>query len=384
MRYKVISTDNHINEPPSMYVDRLPDDLKDRAPRIMPGNDGGDGWSYDGKPPKTTFGLGATGAITKQRYEHYKLSGLKWEEIPIGNYDGAAHIKENELDGVDAASIYPAAIGTAYLLPDRELALACVRAYNDWLIDDFCSVSPDRLFSLAFMPVDDGVETAVSEAERVIAKGAKGLYLPLPYEFGYHHPMYDPLWKVASEAHVPVTIHRPGGTGVSRKELPASWGGQNASIYLAPGLNLVGIVQKFFCAINPISNMIFTGVFERFPELVFIAAEVNCGWVPELAQQMDQEFERQRHWAHPPFETQPSLFLGENVFVTMLDDYVGARFAKDDPATARTAMFSTDYPHSVTLWPNSREIIAKLTDGMDEDTKHNILAGNAIRAFSLK
>ena len=196
-----------------------------------------------------------------------KSSGIKWEELPPGNYVGAAAIKDNELDGVDAATIYPAFGGRAYNdIDDRELAVACVRAYNDWLIDDFCSADPERLWSLPFMPVNDGIAAVLDEAQRVIAKGAKGLYLPLP-DVAYHDHQYDPLWEVAVDAHVPVTIHR---TGVSRAEMPLSMPDA------APGLNVVGTVQRFFSAINPISNLIFTGVFDRFPALIFIAAEVNC------------------------------------------------------------------------------------------------------------
>jgi predicted TIM-barrel fold metal-dependent hydrolase len=373
MQYQVISTDNHINEPPGTYVDRVPQALRDKAPRILRGEDGGDGWSFDGKPPKTTFGLGAVGAITQQDYKQYRPNGIKFEELLPGNYDGAAHIKDNEKDGVDAATIYPAAVGQAYTLQDRELAVACVRAYNDWLIEDFCSADPKRLLSLPFMPVNDGVEAMVAEAERVVAKGAAGLYLPLP-EVGYHDKMYDPLWKVAVEAKLPVTIHR---TGASKREqlqpLPDA----------PPGLNVVGIVQRFFSAINPISNIIFTGLFERFPELVFIAAEVNCAWLPALAQQMDQEYERMRHWSHLPFSQQPSSYLGKNVFVTILDDFVGSNMAKTDPVLAGATMFSSDYPHSTTLWPRSKEFIAKMFEGMSAETRHAILAGNAVRAYSL-
>jgi predicted TIM-barrel fold metal-dependent hydrolase len=374
MQYSVISTDNHINEPPGTYVDRVPRHLRDKAPRMLRGADGGDGWSFDGSPPKTTLGLGATGAITKQDYREYKASGIKWEELPPGNYDGAAAIKDNELDGVDAATIYPAAVAGAYMiLGDRELAVACVQAYNDWLIDDFCSADPRRLWSLPFMPVNDGVPALLAEAERVLAKGAKALYLPLP-DVAYHDAQYDALWKLAVDAHVPVTIHR---SGVSTKERPLT------QPDAAPGLNVVGTVQRFFSAINPISNLIFTGVFDRFPTLVFIAAEVNCGWVPALAQQMDQEFERMQYWANLPFKSQPSSYLGNNVFVTMLDDFVGCRLAREDAVLARTTTFSTDYPHSTTLWPRSREYIAKMMEGMSEETKQAILAGNALRAYSL-
>jgi predicted TIM-barrel fold metal-dependent hydrolase len=374
VEYRVISTDNHINEPPGTYVDRVPDHLKDLAPRMLRGADGGDGWSLDGKPPKTTFGLGATGAITGQNYQEYRASGIKFEELLPGNYQGADAIKDNEIDGVDAASIYPSpAISSFYQMDNRELALACVRAYNDWLIDEFCAPDPDRLLSLPFVPVNDGMPSCVAEADRVIAKGAKGLFLPLP-NVPYHDTRYDPLWKIATEAKVPVTIHR---TGVSRNELAL---GTPDS---APGINVVGTVQRFFSAINPISNLIYTGVFERFPDLAFIAAEVNCSWVPALAQQMDQEYERQQHWANLPFSSAPSTYLGKNVFVTMLDDYFGCKIAKDDAVVARTTMFSSDYPHSTTLWPRSQEYIAKLTEGMTDQVKYDIVAGNAIRAYAL-
>jgi predicted TIM-barrel fold metal-dependent hydrolase len=171
-----------------------------------------------------------------------------------------------------------------------------------------------------------------------------------------------------------VTIHR---TGASKREqlqpLPDA----------PPGLNVVGIVQRFFSAINPISNLIFTGAFDRFPDLVFIAAEVNCAWLPALAQQMDQEYERMRHWSNLPFSKEPSSYLGKNVFVTILDDFVGCTIAKTDAVLAGATMFSSDYPHSTTLWPRSKEYIARMTEGMSAETKEKILAGNAIRAYSL-
>jgi predicted TIM-barrel fold metal-dependent hydrolase len=372
--YKVISTDNHVNEPPGTFVDRVPAGLKEKAPKILRGADGGDGWSFDGGPPKMTFGLSATGGITKQNYKEYKASGLKWDEILPGNYLGSEHIKDQDLDGVDAATIYPAAVGLAYQMKDREIALACVRAYNDWLIEDFCSADPDRLWSLPVMPVNDGMPGLVAEGQRVIEKGAKGLYLPLP-DVPYHDPSYDDLWRVAVDASVPVTFHR---IGVSSHDAPLAMPWDKT-----PGLNVVGTVQRFFSAINPISNMIFTGVFDRFPQLALIAAEVNCNWVPGLAQQMDQEYERMQHWAKLPFGSAPSSYFGKNVFVTMLDDMVGCKLAVDDAVLQKTTMYSTDYPHSTTLWPRSREFITKMTAGMAEDVKRDILAGNALRAYSI-
>jgi predicted TIM-barrel fold metal-dependent hydrolase len=342
------------------------------------GGDGGDGWSYRGEPPKHTFGLEATGAVSQQTYAEYKTSGLRWEEIPLGNYDGSAHIKDNERDGVDAAALYPSAVIEAYDDPDREVAVACVRAYNDWLIDDFCSVDPQRLLALPFVPVNDGIGAAVAEAERAIGKGAKGLCLPLPIT-PFHDTMYDPLWSVAVDAKVPVTIHR---VGVSRSPTPgdqvAQWFPSNDDPRLRSAIG----VQRFFSSIPTLSNVIMTGLFERYPTLVFIAGEVNCHWVPGLIQELEHAQERNAGFANVP-SAPPGGYFGTNIFVTILDDYVGCSLVRSDEQLARTAMYSTDYPHAATLWPRSQEIIPKMTAGMSEASKSNVLAGNAIRAYSL-
>ena len=100
---------------------------------------------------------------------------------------------------------------------------------------------------------------------------------------------------------------------------------------------------------------------------------------------MDEEWERHQTtgWTKMLAKQPPSSYLGRNVFVTILDDRVGFDLAKTDKGLQEMAMFSNDYPHSVTLWPRSQEVIADLTQGMDESAKHAILAGNAIRAFNL-
>jgi predicted TIM-barrel fold metal-dependent hydrolase len=373
MEYKVISTDNHIIEAPDTFVGRLPAEYKDRAPKIMRGPDGGDGWSFDGQPPKMTFGLNA---VAGRPFKDYKASGLKLEEILPGNYDGAEHLKDMDKDSVDAATIYPMASLSAYTMDERPFALAILRAYNDWLLDEFCAVNPQRLIGLPLTPVDDSMDVLLAETERVLGKGAKGLFIPYWSQRPYYDKYYDPFWKVVSDAGVPVSIHRTmGGAAPAAESTPMP--------DAAAGLNLAGIVERFFTGVAPFSRLVFTGLFERFPRLKFIDAEVNAGWLPFWVQMMEQEYDRQRHWANPPLQTPPSEFVGKNLFVTLLDDYVGFGLAKFEDSVVSASMYSTDYPHSTTLFPKSQEYIAKLTDGLDPDKKHAILAGNAVRVFNL-
>ena len=130
---RVISADCHVNEPPWVF-DRVPAGYRDRAPRMLRGADGGDGWSFDGAPPKRTFGVEAMAGRVKADYQ---ASGLRFDEILPGNYDGAAHVADMELDGIDVSVVYPAQAIFTYVEPDRGLAMACMSAYNDWLLEDF-------------------------------------------------------------------------------------------------------------------------------------------------------------------------------------------------------------------------------------------------------
>ena len=127
----------------------------------------------------------------------------------------------------------------------------------------------------------------------------------------------------------------------------------------------------------------YTGVFERHPNLKFVAGEVNFGWVPFWKQTMDQLFHQQKSWSRVPLKNLPSAALGKNVFVTVLDDKVGFDSIQFDAQMADVALFSIDYPHSVCLWPNSADYIARSTVNVDAVSKAKVLAGNAVRIFNL-
>src|SRR5215475_8700692 len=148
MQYRVISADNHILEPPNLFIDRVPARYRDRAPRLVRGKDGGDGWSLDGSIPERKVGLPwGLGAVNPGARIRIAPRGLRWEELVPGNYDGAAHIKDMLADGIDAAVVYPQMVYRAYTgLKDRDLGLECLKAFNDWrLISDASAVASMHL-----------------------------------------------------------------------------------------------------------------------------------------------------------------------------------------------------------------------------------------------
>jgi predicted TIM-barrel fold metal-dependent hydrolase len=363
MEYKVISADNHLVEPPHVFTDYLPPSLRDRAPRIIEGADGGEGWSFDGSPPKTTFGLMA--AASKE-YKLDRPGGMKFEELLPGHYDGAAHLKDMETDGIDASVIFPEAAVQAYVMPDRELGVACMRAYNDWLFSEFCAVDPERMLGLPVIPVGDAMDVAIAEIERVAALGARGVFLPGSPSVPYQDRSYDPLWSALVDHELAACFHRHRG-GQHSKEILEDH-------HVARTVNL------YFYSIRVLSNLIITGVFDRHPGLQVVAAEVNMGWMPFWLDMMEREYDLSQGWIELQ-QRRPKEYVGENVFVTVLDDNVG--FRTIDETIASAAMYSTDYPHLAGIWPRSRELIPELTKDMPEAWTDQVLAGNAVRVFKL-
>jgi predicted TIM-barrel fold metal-dependent hydrolase len=371
MEHRVISADCHLLEPPWVF-DRVPAEYRERAPKVRRGADGGDGWSLDGGPPKRTFGVEAMAGRAKR---DYRKDGLRFEEIMPGNYDGAAHVKDMDQDGVDVSVVYPANSIFIYAVEDRGLALACMRAFNDWVLEEFQGANPRRLVGLPMLPVDDGIEVAIGELDRGLAKGARAAFIPGIPRRPYHDPYYEPLWNAVEERGVPLTFHRNfGGRPVEQ-----DWDEVAGQAFTA-----AGTVYRFFAGVRPLTYMLFAGVFERHPKLKIVAAEVNCGWIPFWAQTLDQQFENQIAMEERPLQRPPTEALGVNIFATILDDDIGFKLMRDGyPRLADTCMFSTDYPHSVTLWPRSREYIARLTEGLSEADKEKVLGGNAARVYGV-
>ena len=169
---RIISADCHICEPPHVF-ENVPAAFLDRTPKMVRGLDGGDGWSFDGAPPKRTFGIEATAG---QAAGNLKISGLRFDEIMPGNYNGAAHLADMDMYGIDVSVVYPSSAIFTYVDPDRDLALACMRSYNDWMLQEFAGDAAGRIVGLPMLPVDDGMDVCVAEFERCQALGAKAMF----------------------------------------------------------------------------------------------------------------------------------------------------------------------------------------------------------------
>ncbi|EJL31316.1 amidohydrolase family protein [Novosphingobium sp. AP12] len=369
---KLISADNHINEPRNLFIDRFPAHLKDKAPRVIDGKDGGEGWSIDGTPPKRTYGLECMAGFDKSEY---RMSGLRHADLRPGNYDGAAHLADMAIDGVFASVTYPGFSPSFYTHPDPEVAAAGFVAYNDWILDDFQSADPKRLCGLTINPTELGIEHAVAEMRRVAKKGARAMYIPGNPTIPYNHPThYHPVWQAADELGLTLCMHRnhggpPDATDWDRLQ--------------EDKVSIGGIVTRYFSCLKPFSYLIFAGIFDQYPNLKMVGAEVDCGWAPFWVQTMEHHWDIQKSWFPVKLKHSPTEFIGRNVFTTNVDDYCGYQMIETGrwPWMASMTMFSSDYPHSATIWPHSRDVALKMTDALTVEDTRKTLSENAARVF---
>ena len=372
---KLISSDNHVNEPRDLFTSRAPKHLVDKVPRVLQGKDGGEGWSSDGAPPKRTYGLEAMAGFARNEY---RMSGLRFDQLRKGNYDGAEHLKDMDIDGIYASTTYPGFGASLYVHPDKEVALACFKIYNDWILDEFQAADSTRLCGLALAPTEIGIAETAEEIKRVAKKGCRAMYIPGSPLMPYNHPThYEPLWQAASEHGITLCMHRNHGGPPDKTD----W-----DFFQQDKVSIGGIVTRYFSAVRPFSYLIFSGLFDRYPDLKLVGAEVDCGWVPFWVQTLSHHWEIQKSWFPVKLKRDPAEFIGKNIFTTNVDDYVGYDLIKTGlfPYLSSMTMFSSDYPHSATIWPNSRQVANKMIDGMKPADARKALSENAVRVFGFK
>jgi predicted TIM-barrel fold metal-dependent hydrolase len=359
--YKLISADSHVNEPPDLWTARVPEKFRDRAPH-MERFERGDAWVMEGALDAIHFGANCCAGVPVEQRSPW----VKWEEVRAGGYDPAARIGEQDADGVDAEIFYPTPrVGNQvfWYVDDPEFHLACIRAYNDWLAE-YVSYDPERLWGVALMP-NIGTDIAIAEMQRVLEfPGIRGVMLgQYPHGGEVISPDDDPFWAAAEAAHVPISIHVAFATAAqgdtSRMKLTGS--------------------TRFYDIPVRVQQFIDTGVFDRFPDLKLILVEVDSSWTPYLREQMDDRFQRTAPAARPKIKRLPSEYFGDNILTTFITDpyavpnrhYIGVS----------QMMWSSDYPHTGSDWPESWTTINERFEDVPEDEKHAILAGNALRVY---
>jgi predicted TIM-barrel fold metal-dependent hydrolase len=376
---QLVDADAHVNPPATFWDDYLPARFAGRGPRIEEGapNETHDWVVFEGsrKPLNllsTVVGQGRS----------FKPVGRR-SDVKAGSFEPAARLGDMDQDGVNTAVLFGGGpLGTA----DNDLYLASFEAYNRWLAD-FCKYDPRRLVGVAYLPMQD-IDQSIAMLKDAAARGLKGVNIPaFPQSsknsggggfaaqvlaltgdpdgpLQYDDPEFDRFWKACVDHDMAVTIHL--GARVAR-----------------PGMNrfLPHLVMSKVCMAEPISIMIFGGVFERFPQLRYGSIESGVGWMSWMAQYMDDIYDNQRHWLQLELKNRPSFYMDQNVYASFIRDPIGVK-NRDLPG-GRNIMWSTDYPHSETTWPDSQKNLERHFAGLSVDEMRPIVRDNAIKFFGI-
>ena len=259
---------------------------------------------------------------------------------------------------------------------DKELALRCVRAFNDWMIDEWCAgEGRGRLIPLTIVPLWN-VGLAVDEVHRCADKGSAAItFSEGPHALGLpsmYSSAWDPLWTACQETATVVNLH----VGSSSK-LPAT--APDSNLIVAPTLLWENTMHALL-------DWCLSGTLARFPTLKLALSEGQVGWIPFALERMDASWEHRRH--DPDIlailPDRPSSYLGDRVFGCVFDDIVGLQ--NRNRVGIGQICFETDYPHVDSTYPDSWAVAQRLADdaGLDDDERWQMLRGNAIRCYDLE
>lgn len=375
--YQYISADTHLECPPELWRDRVPAQHRERAPRTIRLADGTDAWLIEGGP----LYQGGSNMAAGRPYDEWHPDKMKYEG-QAGAGSQQQRLVEEDMDGMDAEVLYCSVGGRSAWnrISDDEAYFAVVRAYNDFLAEDYCAAAPDRLIGMGIIP-ERGLQTAVSELEHCSKIGLKGVNIN-KFPSGRMYPTLedDRFWATALDLNMPVTIHTAlsddGGRGQRGGEPsdPAIAVARRSSSYAIRGAPAVIL-------------MAVTGVFVRLPKLEIYLAENQIGWVPNCIEQTDMIYKqrypwRQRHEGFKPLPELPSHYLRHNVLWGFYDNPIGVQLRHY--IGVDRILWSSDFPHAPTEWPNSLDVIERNFAGVAEDETHLMVAGNAIRFFHLE
>jgi predicted TIM-barrel fold metal-dependent hydrolase len=386
----LISVDDHVIEPPNVWTDRLPQKYRDVAPRMETRN-GTEVWIYEDKVLPTA-GLSA---VAGRAVEEFSPEPVSFANMRAGCYDAKERLKDMDQAGIIASlgfPSFPRFCGQIFWeAKDKDLAKLCVEAYNDWTVEEWCGVAPDRYIPLMLIPLWDP-KLAVKEMERMAARGVTAFaFSENPEPLGLptiHDPSgyWNPVLQAANDLELVVCMHVGSSSTLPNisKDAPfmanLTWGASRTS--------------------GTMLAWLFSGVFQKHPKIKIALSEGEIGWIPYFLERAQQVYDKQRYWVSRGVTLNVNegasvgtgvadssvladldihqLYL-DHVYGCFIDDVHGLNSL--DVIGENNVMIETDYPHSDSTWPDSIKLAQERLAHLTPEVQYKILRGNAERVF---
>ncbi len=385
MQYRVISTDDHLQEGPETWTSRMSKaNWGSKIPQVRQNEDGTDSWYiFDRKRPGVSVAI-VSGAMTGPTPDG--RGPAHWSEVPRSTYVAADRIEAMERDGVDVHTFFGNLTGVAGNTfsspdyPDELFRLECIQAFNDHQIEDWATPFPGRFITLAVLPMWD-VDLATAELLRMVNRGIKGLSFAFPQQYGYKHisdRYWDPLWALAQETDLSVNFHI--GSGASMGMAPQThaanfWGERGARFQMAESAT-VGVSSN----IQVMATILFSGILERFPQLKIVSSESGLGWVPFILENADHQWTVQK-LGDQGMPIRPSEYFHRQCYVNFWFEVTGTRLR--DTIGVGNILWESDFPHPTGTFPDSKSYIQRGMQDWTPQERHQVLVETPVKLYHL-
>jgi uncharacterized protein len=368
---KIIDADGHIVEPRTFWDDYVEAKYRDRLPRIVKDAGGIDRIAVGDKVAKDSVYSPAGMCIPGGLSSPDQMRKLSWDDLRAGSFDPHERLKDMDSEGIDISILFPS-IGLTFVgIKDVEVSAAGCRAYNNWMAD-FCRVAPNRLYSVAPIPLND-IDMAITEMRRVVTK--QGVKAVLVRSNPYNNrrlsdPAYDPFWAEAQDLNCTIALH-----AAVMGDMPTA-GFDRYPDFFQRMIISHPLEQQMACM-----DIICGGVLHKYPRLRFAFLEAGGGWIGYWLARMDEFYEKIGHMV-PKAKMDPSDYFRRQCFCSCEPDDASLKMAAvqgvDD-----FMMWASDYPHYDCVFPGAVDELRESCAALPQASQEKIMGDNAARCYDL-
>jgi predicted TIM-barrel fold metal-dependent hydrolase len=383
----IVSVDDHVVEPPHVWQRWLPAKYRDRGPKVVrdsyrvewvQGNQifrkGGDGpktdwWVYE----DLEWSHQMLNACAGYDESEWWMGPISFDQMRVGCYDPAARLADMDLNHVHASLCFPTFprfCGQMFAeRDDRELARAGVRAYNDWMVEEWAGQSGGRLVPLCIVPLWD-VGLAAEEVRHNAARGVRAVaFSELPGKLGLptiHSGYWEPFFAACNETGTAIFMHIGSGSHwlTSSPDAPPAVTG----------------TLVFITSVMALTDWLLSGALARYPDLRICFAEGQIGWIPYVLERADSLWGKKVWNLQAQLPLPPSAYMRQ-VYGAFFDDRAG--LAARDVIGIDQLTFETDYPHQDSTWPHSVDVVRTFADMLDDAELRKVVHDNGAALLGL-